>query len=169
MNLRMNPIRVFKHLLVPQWLVRRAFPSATLSAIEHAVTASEKRHTGELRFVAEGGLPWHELWQNHSPRQRAADLFSQLRVWDTEHNCGILIYVQWVDHAVEILADRGIAARVPQSEWDAICREMEAAFKRGDYEGGALAAIARASSLLATHFPMTAGDRNELSDKPLVL
>ena len=165
----MNPSRTFKHLLVPHWLVRRAFPAATLSAIEQAVATSEKQHTGELRFVVEGGLPWHELRHNQSPRQRAADLFAQLRVWDTEHNCGILIYVQWVDRAVEILADRGIAARVAQEEWDAICREMEAAFKLGDYEGGALVAITRASALLATHFPMTAGDSNELSDKPLVL
>ena len=165
----MNPSRIFKHLLMPHWLVRRAFPAATLTAIEHAVAASERLHAGELRFVVEGGLPWHELWQHHSPRQRAVDLFSQLRVWDTEHNCGILIYVQWVDHAVEILADRGIAARVPQVEWNAVCREMEAAFKRGDYQDGALAAIAHASDLLATHFPMAAGDRNELPDKPLVL
>jgi uncharacterized membrane protein len=165
----MNPLRIFKHLLLPHWLVSRDFPAATLTAIEQAVAASEKLHTGELRFVVEGGLPLHDLWHDRSPRQRAADLFSQLRVWDTEHNCGILIYVQWVDHAVEILADRGIAARVPQAEWDAICREMEAAFKKRDYRGGALAAVERASALLGQHFPMTAEDRNELPDKPLLI
>ena len=165
----MNLSRTFKHLLVPQWLVARAFPTATLTAIEHVVTASEKLHTGELRFVVEGGLPWESLMQGQTPRQRASDLFSQLRVWDTEHNCGILIYVQWVDHAVEILADRGVAARVPQVEWDAICREMETAFKRNDYRGGALAAIERASGLLAQHFPTSSSDRNELSDKPLII
>ncbi len=165
----MTPLRTLKHLVLPHWLVKRAFPAATLTAIEQAVTASEKQHTGELRFVTEGSLPWESLWQRQTPRQRAVDLFSQLRVWDTEHNSGILIYVQWVDRAVEILADRGIAARVPQAEWDAICREMEAAFKRDDYRGGALAAIERASKLLTEHFPMTHGDRNELSDKPLVI
>ena len=165
----MNPMRILKHLFVPHWLVRRAFPKATLDAIEQAVATSEKQHTGELRFVIEGDLPLHELWHNRSPRQRAVDLFSQLRVWDTEHNCGILIYVQWLDHAVEILADRGIAARVPQAEWDAICREMEAAFRHGDYKAGSVAAITRASALLAQHFPASLQDRNELPDKPLVI
>jgi uncharacterized membrane protein len=165
----MKLLRIVKHLLVPQWMVARVFPAPMLDAIEQAIAASENQHTGELRFVVEGGLPLDDLLRSRTPRQRAIELFSQLRVWDTAHNCGILIYVQWVDHAVEILADRGIAARVPQAEWDAICREMETAFKRGDYQDGALAAITRASALLATHFPMTAGDRNELSDKPLVL
>ena len=165
----MNLFRVIKHLFVPHWVVRHAFPKPTLTAIEHAIAASEKQHTGELRFVVEGGLPLYQLWQGHSPRQRAVDLFSQLRVWDTEQNSGILIYVQWVDHAVEILADRGIAARVSQTEWNAVCRTMEAAFKRGDYRGGALAAIERASQLLATHFPSSGGGHNELPDRPLML
>ena len=164
----MNLIRVIKHLFVPHWLVGRTFPKPALTAIEHAIAVSEKQHTGELRFVVEGGLPLEYLW-HHKPRQRAEDLFAELRVWDTGHNCGILIYVQWVDHAVEILADRGIAARVPQAEWDAICRSMEAAFKRGDYKAGALVAIERASRLLATHFPSSGGGPNELSDRPLVL
>ena len=165
----MNLWRTFKHLLVPHWRVTRSFPVAALNDIEHAITASEKLHVGELRFVVEGGLHWDALWHNVMPRARAVELFSQLRVWDTERNCGILIYVQWVDRAVEIIADRGIAARVPQAEWDAVCREIEAAFKQDDYRGGALAAIERASGLLAQHFPTTANDRNELSDKPLVI
>jgi uncharacterized membrane protein len=170
MNLSiLNLSRTIKHLLLPQWLVKRDFPAATLAAIEQAVAASERQHSGELRFVVEGGLPWNELWQGYSPHQRAIELFSQLQVWDTENNSGILIYVQWVDHAVEILADRGIAARVPQAEWDAICREMEAAFKRGDYRSGALAAIDRVSHLLQLHFPAAADNRNELSNKPLLL
>lgn len=165
----MNALRLIKHLLVPQWVVRRAFPKAILTTIEQAIATSEKQHTGELRFVVEAGLPMYDLWRGHSARQRAVDLFSQLRVWDTDQNSGILIYVQWVDHAVEILADRGIAARVPQAEWNAICHSMETAFKRGDYRGGALAAIERASQLLAAHFPSAGGGHNELPDRPLVL
>lgn len=161
--------RMLKHLAMPHWFARRDFPKRTLDAIEHAITASETQHAGELRFVVEAGLPLVALWHDTSPRARAADVFSQLRVWDTEHNCGVLIYVQWVDHAVEILADRGIAARVPQAEWEAICHAMEAAFKRGEYRDGALAAIERASALLRGHFPATRGSRNELPDKPVVL
>lgn len=165
----MNAFRVIKHLLVPDWAVSRAFPKSTLAAIEQAITVSEKGHSGELRFVVEGDLPLYALWQGYTPRQRAIDLFAQLRVWDTEENSGILIYVQWVDHAVEILADRGIAARVPQAEWDAVCRNMEAAFRRGDYRGGAIAAIERASALLARHHSSVDGGGNELPNKPMML
>ncbi|MFY9328560.1 MAG: TPM domain-containing protein [Georgfuchsia sp.] len=165
----MNIFRVIKHLLVPNWAVRRAFPKATLNAIERAITVSEKQHSGELRFVVEGGLPLYALWQGYTARQRAIDLFSQLRVWDTDENSGILIYVQWVDHAVEILADRGIAAHVPQEEWDVVCRTMEAAFKCSDYCGGALAAIEHAGALLAKHHSSPDGGENELPNKPLML
>ena len=161
--------RLFKHLLLPDWWVQRVFSRADLAAIGAAVTACEKSHLGELRFVVEGPLPVSALWHGLSPRARAIALFSTLRVWDTEENCGILIYVQLVDRKVEILADRGIAAKVAQAEWDAICRRMEAAFRMGDYRAGALAAIARAGQLLAEHFPVDGENPNELPDRPLLL
>jgi len=161
--------RLFKHLLTPPRLARRHFRKATLAAIGDAVTASEATHRGELRFVVEGPLPFVDLWQGRSARQRAAELFARLGVWDTEENSGILIYVQLVDRRVEILADHGISARVAQTEWDAICRTMEKAFKAGDYQGGALAAIARAGELLTEHFPAGADNPDELPDAPLVL
>ena len=134
-----------------------------------AIGDSERRHRSELRFVIEGALPVAALLQQLSTRERAIDLFSALRVWDTADNSGILIYVQLVDHRVEILADRGINARVAQSEWDAICREMEAAFAAGQWRNGAVSAIARAGDLLARHFPATDDNPNELPDAPLVL
>ena len=161
--------RVLKHLLLPNWFVQRVFAGADLASIGAAITAGETSHRGELRFVAEGPLPLSALWRDLSPRDRAVDLFSQQRVWDTDENSGILIYVQLVDHRVEILADRGIAARVPQAEWDAICREMEASFGRGDWRAGALQAVTQAGTLLAQHFPAGADNPNELPDQPLVL
>lgn len=109
------------------------------------------------------------LWRDLSSRQRAVELFAQQRVWDTAENTGILIYVQLVDRKVEILADRGIAARVPQAEWDAICRAMEANFRRGEWRQGALLAVTRAGELLTKHFPSGASNPNELPDQPLVL
>ena len=109
------------------------------------------------------------MWRGRTARQRAADLFARLGVWDTEENSGVLIYVQLVDRCVEILADRGIAAKVPQAEWGAICRAMETAFKAGNYRDGALAAIHRAGQLLAGHFPATERNPNELPDRPLVI
>ena len=74
-------------------------------------------------------------------RQRAEELFASLRVWDTAHNSGVLIYVQLVDRRIEIVADRGISAMVPQAQWDAICRRMEAAFRERRFEAGSLDAI----------------------------
>ena len=165
----MSLSRILKHLLLPDWFVQRIFASADLASIGAAVTACEQSHRGELRFVVEGPLPLSALWRDLSPRERAVDLFSQLRVWDTDENSGILIYVQLVDHRVEILADRGIAARVPQAEWDAICRAMEASFHRGEWRQGALQAVTRAGELLARHFPAGASNPNELPDQPLVL
>jgi uncharacterized membrane protein len=114
-------------------------------------------------------LPPAALWRDTSPRQRAAELFASERVWDTEENSGILIYVELADRRVEILADRGIAARVAQAEWDAICRAMEQAFGAGRWREGALAAVARASELLAEHFPAGEHNPNELPDRPLML
>ena len=114
-------------------------------------------------------MPLAALWRDQSPRARAVDLFSTLRVWDTAENSGILIYVQLVERRVEILADRGIAARVPQAEWDLICREMEASFRHGRWRAGALQAVTRAGALLAQHFPAGASNPDELPDQPLML
>ena len=165
----MKLIRFFKHLLLPDWWVQRVFSRADLAAIGAAVTACEKSHLGELRFVVEGPLPVSALWHGLSPRARAIALFSTLRVWDTEENCGILIYVQLVDRRVEILADRGIAGRVEQAEWDRICRAMEASFAQGAWRRGVLEAIDRATRLLSLHFPARRDNPNELDDRPRIL
>lgn len=161
--------RALQHLLVPPWTVRRAFPQAALDRIEAAVKASEQRHRGEIRFAVEGALEFVAVLRGLTPRARALEVFSLLKVWDTEDNSGVLIYVQLVDRDIEIVADRGIAARIVQAEWDAICRRMEEAFKTARYEEGVVAGIAEVSELLARHFP--AGGRNpgELPDRPVVL
>jgi uncharacterized membrane protein len=145
------------------------FSRDDLAAIADAVAASERAHRGELRFVVEGPLPLASLWRGESARKRAIELFSTQRVWDTEENSGILIYVQLADRRVEIIADRGIAARVPQAEWDAICRSMEQNFRAGQWRQGALAAVVRAGELLAANFPARRENPNELPDQPLVL
>lgn len=161
--------RWLKHLLLPGWWVRRVFERGDRVAIGAAIAACETSHRGELRLVVEGPLPVAVLWRRQSPRARAVDLFASLRVWDTEENSGILIYLQLVDRRVEILADRGIAARVPQPEWDAICREMEACFRAGEWRRGALHAVTRSGELLAAHFPARERNPNELPDQPLML
>jgi len=165
----MKLLRWLEHLLLPDWWLRRVFSKADLAAIGEAIAVCEKSHRGELRFVVEGAMPLSALWRDLSPRARAAELFATLRVWDTAENSGVLIYVQLVDRRVEILADRGIAARVAQAEWDAICRDMEAYFRRGEWKNGALRAVTQAGNLLARHFPAGDQNPNELPDQPLML
>ena len=165
----MDIARLAKHLIAPHWIVNRKFPRRTLDAIAAAIKTSEMTHDGELRFAVEAGLHPAPLWHGLTPRQRAQELFATLNVWDTAHNSGVLIYVQLVDRRIEIVADRGISAKVAQSEWDAICRRMEDAFKAGRFEEGAVGAIAEITALLARHFPPLGENPNELPDAPVVL
>jgi hypothetical protein len=160
--------RLLKHLLTPPWLALRRFPPALRDEIAAAVAASERLHRGELRIAIEGPMSFGELWRDVSPHERALRLFAKLRVWDTGENSGVLIYLQLVDRDVEILADRGIAARVPQATWEMLCHDLEAAMRAGDCRAGLLAAIDNATRLLAEHFPASHDNANELPDTPWV-
>lgn len=160
--------RLFKHLILPDWWVLRAFPKSLLRTVEHAVAASERRHCGELRVVVEANLPLHALLRDQSPRQRAIESFAQLGVWDTEHNCGVLIYLQLIDRRVEIVADRGIDRRLGDAFWNAVCRRLETAFRDGRYETGILRALVEISAALAEHFPATGDNPDELPNAPLI-
>ena len=165
----MNVQRILKHLFTPHWIISRTFPRAVLKRIGDEIGNSERYHDGEIRFAVEAGLHLVPLLKEVTPRQRAREVFSQLQVWDTEHNSGVLIYLQLVDRRIEIVADRGISAKVAQAEWDAICRRMEAAFKKGEFEAGALKAIEEITGLLGTHFPPIGDNPNELPDQPVIL
>lgn len=160
--------RILRHLLTTDGEVARAFPARALNAIEAAIQASEAGHAGEIRFIVEGSLDGLPLLRGQTPQQRAIELFSQLRVWDTEHNNGLLIYLLLADHAVEIVADRGIHAKVGTEAWREVCQRMEEAFRRSDYEAGVIAGIQAVTAHLARHFPAGQG-ANELPDRPLVL
>jgi uncharacterized membrane protein len=161
--------RISRHLLFGPWHVRRAFPAQALEAIERAIQASEATHAGEIRFAVEGALDSAPLFGGQSARDRAIDVFSLLRIWDTERNNGVLIYLLLADHDVEIVADRGIDAKVGHAEWEVICHAMEAVFRDGEYEKGVIAGIEAVTQQLAKHFPATGEIRNELLDKAVVL
>lgn len=165
----MNLGRLFRHLSTTSVRVRRAFPAPALQAVEEAVAASETTHAGELRFVVKGSLDGVPLLRGQTARERAIELFAQLHVWDTEHNTGVLIYVLLADRRVEIVADRGIHARAGAKAWSEICRGMEAHFGAGDFGRGAVHGVEAVTQLLARHFPLKPGDRNELPDAPLLL
>ena len=161
--------RIFRHLLTPGWFARRAFTRPVLLRIEAAIRESEKSHDGELRFAIEAGQHLAPLLAGITPRQRAREVFGQLHVWDTEHNSGVLIYLQLVDRRIEILADRGINAKVEQATWDGICRRMESAYRAGAFEAGTVEGISEITQLLARHFPPGDVNENELPDRPVVL
>jgi uncharacterized membrane protein len=165
----MNIQRVLTHLVMTHWQVSRAFPQQTLIAIEQAIKASETAHAGEIRFVVEGALHSTPLLQGQSARERAIEVFSQLRIWDTEHNNGVLIYLLLADRDVEIVADRGIHSKLGSREWETICRGMEAAFKQADYKGGVISGIQAVTQHLMQYFPASGSGQNELPDKPVVL
>jgi len=165
----MNIARIFRHLFA-EGSGRRHFPVHALDAIQRAVSAGETRQRGQVCFAIEGALPLRDLIAGRTPRGRAQEVFAHLRVWDTEHNSGVLIYVLLPDHAIEIVADRGIAARVAQREWQAVCDGMRAAFTAGEYERGAIEGVDAVSAILARHFPADGAKQdNELPDRPVLL
>jgi uncharacterized membrane protein len=165
----MNLQRVLRHLATTQWQVRRAFPQSVLKAIEAAIKSSEQAHAGQIRVAVEGALHSAALWRGLSARDRAIEVFSLLRVWDTQDNNGVLVYVLLADHAVEIVADRGIHTKVGEHEWRKICQGMETAFRQGRFESGAVAGINAIADWIAAHFPPGADMTNELPDRPVVL
>jgi uncharacterized membrane protein len=153
-----------RHLFFPQ-----KFPKHALAGIEQAIKRGEATHRGEIRFAAEDALDGPALLAGQSARERALEVFSQLRVWDTEENNGVLIYLLLADHDIEIVADRGINAQVAPGDWERICRDMEDGLRRGAYEKAVVTGIEKASQLLARHYPPRPGDRNELPDRPVRL
>jgi uncharacterized membrane protein len=161
--------RFLRHLLFTDWQLQRAFTPDSLSAIEQEIQSSEQQHGGEIRFAVEGALDGLRLFKDQSARERAIEVFSQLRVWDTEHNNGVLIYVLLADQAVEIVADRGIHAKAGGASWDVICQDLQEAFSKAAFQAGALQGIAALADLIATHFPAQGARVNELPDAPVLL
>ncbi|HPF25086.1 MAG: TPM domain-containing protein [Steroidobacteraceae bacterium] len=165
----MQLMRILRHLSATSWGTRRRFTPAVLEQIEAAIRDVESRHAGEIRFAVETSFDLPELWHEVSPRQRALQVFGHLGVWDTERNAGVLIYVLMADHDVEIVADRGIAARVTDADWQAVCHEMEEHYRAGDFATGSTVGVQRIGELLARHFPTAGGDRDELPNQPVLL
>ncbi|WP_374400442.1 TPM domain-containing protein [Niveibacterium sp.] len=151
--------------------VRRVLDDAVMKRLQALVRESESRHSGEIRIVVEAGLPNSYLWKRLSARDRAITLFGKLRVWDTEHNNGVLIYLLLAERRIEIVADRGLDRQVSIIEWHNLLGDMRAEFAAGHFEQGLAAAVAAVGGLLRQHFPLAAGDPNpnELPDAPLRL
>jgi uncharacterized membrane protein len=165
----MNIARLVRHL-VSAGTARRRFSDDALDATQKAIATGEARHRGQVCFAIEGALPFGELLRGRNARERAHELFAHLRVWDTEHNSGVLIYVLIADRAIEIVADRGIASRVAEPEWLAVCAQLRERFAAGDFQSGAIAAVEAVNAILARHFPGAGRPvANELPDRPVRL
>jgi uncharacterized membrane protein len=161
--------RSLRHLLSTRTEAARIFPPATLEAIAEAITAGEQTHRGEVRLIVEKSLPLAAVWDGVSNRQRALALFADYGIWDTDDNCGVLIYVNLADHKVDIVADRGINRRIAPATWQAICGTLTAGFGQGRFHDATLDAIGQVNALLRQHFPSNGARPNELPDKPLML
>ena len=161
--------RALRHLTASKAAGRRAFPPATLSAIGEAITAGELSHRSELRLVVEHALPVELAWAGLGNRQRALALFAEYGVWDTEDNCGVLIYINLAERKVDIVADRHVGRKIDGATWQAICQTMTQGFARGDFHHSTLAALAQVNALLRQHFPANGARANELPDQPIVL
>jgi uncharacterized membrane protein len=163
--------RILRHRWHDERDAHRALPPAALTRIKARVAGSEARHSGEIRICVEASLPLSYLWHGSTARDRALALFGKLRVWDTEHNNGVLIYLLLAERAIEIVADRGLSRRVIQTHWHAIVGSMRESFGAGRYEDGLNAAIDAVDALLVQHFALAPGQThaNELPDAPLIL
>jgi uncharacterized membrane protein len=158
-----------RHLCISPLALKKRFPKTVMQRIEQAIADSEQTHFGEIRFAVELNLPLLDILKKKSGQQRAVEVFSQLQVWDTEQNNGVLIYLLLADHDFEILADRGIHQHVGTQGWTTISHEMEALFKQGDFEAGVLHGIAQISILLAQHYPANGSNPNELPNTPVII
>ena len=161
-------MRILRHLFAPS--ARRMFPEARLQRITDAIKAGELRHRGEICFAVEAALPASAVLAGREARDRAGEIFSQLRVWDTEANNGVLLYLLLADHRIEIIPDRGFRDRVSAEQWRGVCKLIEDRLQAGDSESAVVGGIEALSALVSEHFPRGADDvdHNELPDAPHV-
>jgi uncharacterized membrane protein len=160
--------RFLRHIVMHPARATRAFPPRVMDAIQAEIRAQEATHRGEILFVVEAELSTWQLWHDVRPRERAREVFALRGAWNTEENNGILIYVLLAERVVEIVADRGIAARVEEAQWRSVCADMERAFAGGRFEEGAVAGVRGVAALLEREYP-GARHANELPDRPALI
>lgn len=161
--------RFWRHLLTTKAAARKAFPAETLLAIQNTIAEGEELHRAEVQVIIEPSLSIGDVLAGELSRERARELFAQYEIWDTEENCGVLVYINLADHKVEIVADRASGRALHAHDWQAICRTMTQGFAKGLYEESVLAALRQLNQLLHQHFPATGDTINELSNQPLIV
>lgn len=161
--------RLWQHLKPNPYRAR--FNPALVDKLTSTIESAEHGHRGEIRLVVESSLPSALIWQNTTPRARAIDWFSQLRVWDTEGNTGILLYLLLAENKLELVADRGIASKVPQAQWEQICAQLQTHLGQHEIEIGLKTTISQLGQLLQQHFPLenAQANPNELCNQPVII
>jgi len=161
--------RLLTHLGATRNQARRLFPHVTLQAVQSAIAAGEALHRAEIRVIVEAALPLAAVWRGESSRARAHELFSHYRIWDTEENCGVLLYINVADHRVEIIPDRVVGRALKQADWKAVCSTITQGFRDQIYHDGLVQGLAQLNTLLAHNLPHADAHKNELSNRPLIL
>lgn len=161
--------RMRSHLMTGKASGRRAFPAATLQAIQDTIADGEQRHRAQIRVIIETALSAGAVLRGVPARERARELFSHYQIWDTEENCGILLYVNLADRKVEIIADRTVTRLLDAQEWQAVCATMTKGFAHGEFHASAVAALQQLNALLEQRFPANGVQLNQLPDRPIVL
>ena len=163
-------LRLLHHRRLDETDVKRALGPGALQRIEARVAASEQHHTGQIRVCIEAGLPLSYIRREALARVRALAMFGKLRVWDTEHNNGVLIYLLLAERAIEIVTDRGLGRHADTAHWQRVMMAMREAFRAGQFEAGLNQAVDAVDALLTQHFPLAHGqvNPNELSNAPVV-
>lgn len=161
--------RAWRHWRTTAAQGRIAFPAATLEAVGQAITAGEQSHRGEVRLIVEASMPFDAIWAGIGNRQRALALFAEHGVWDTEDNCGVLIYVNLAERKVDIVADRAVGRRIDSATWQDICTAMTRGYAQGRFHDSTVAAVERVNALLQMHFPADGPRANELPDQPILM
>ncbi|GAB2840938.1 TPM domain-containing protein [Pseudoduganella ginsengisoli] len=165
----MNYARLARHLATSQRTIKKHFPETCLAEIKQAIIDSERTHRGQIQVAIEPALQPSQLWRNMSARERALELFASMHVWDTAENSGVLIYVLFADRSIEIVADRGVCARVAGDTWQGTADTMRIHFASGRYAQGILAGIAAVSGELRALLPACGGGLDELPNDVTLL
>ena len=161
--------RLFKHLFATSRQTKKHFPLSGLQLIEDRIAESEIGHSGQIRVVIETTLSPYAIWHQQSSRERAIEVFSLQKIWDTENNNGVLIYLLMADHAFEIIADRGVHQKVGDEFWKKVCEMMEIHLKNSDFQTGVLTGIYEIDQILRQFYPASVITPNELSDEPILI
>ncbi len=150
----------------PQWLADLGGPPLAWKVACWVIAAG----AGLLlaRFDAVQRLLTSRDDQMRQVDMRAEIEFYELGLSETEARTGVLLFVSLMEHRAVVLADRGIAEKLDNQIWNEVVESMVAGVKRGDFSAGMCEGIERCGELLAQHFPLAAGDTNELRDHLIV-